>query len=673
MTDAKRSIAVDDVYRLAAVEDPRISPDGRWIAYVHVTVDRLENAYRRHIWLAPVDGGESIQLTRAGTDSQPRWSPDGSQLAFVSGRGDKPQIYLLRVTAPGGEPRALTSALNGASAPAWSPDGTQIAFLARVNAGERAREDSGETEPPPTDSLEAKHRGERKARDEEQRWDPRVVRRIPYRAGQSYLDDRFSQIYVMPVDETLADEAKKPRRLTHIDADYEPPQWSPDGLSLLTARTSDPAGDMPWRSQRLYRLYLADGREEVISDDAYSDFGPRPSPDGRWIAYSRIPFDRLTERINRLTVQPAAGGPPHDLNLSFDRNVGDYRWSADGTALLFSAESWGDTEIYRVEVATGKVEKVVGGKLDVTAFDVAADGRIAFAAAQPDNPSDLYIWTAVEGIRQRTRVNQKFLDEVIVQPVYELRFEAEDGTPLQGWYMLPVGYEEGQRVPLAFNIHGGPHVMWGPSSIWHEVQCHAASGYAVFFCNPRGAGGYGEAFQMALHSAWGEVAFSDLMRGVDAIIAHGFVDTARMAVTGGSYGGYMTAWIVGHTERFAAAVSQRGVYNLLSFYGTSDVPLLITNEFDAEPWQDPIKYWQHSPLAYAERIKTPLLILHSENDFRVPISDGEQLFAYLRRLGAVVEMVRFPREGHELSRTGEPAHRVARLTHMIDWFDRYCK
>jgi dipeptidyl aminopeptidase/acylaminoacyl peptidase len=272
-------------------------------------------------------------------------------------------------------------------------------------------------------------------------------------------------------------------------------------------------------------------------------------------------------------------------------------------------------------------------------------------------------------------VNQEFLSGVFVHERHEIRYTPEGGQEIQGWYILPAHYEAGKTYPLALNIHGGPHVMWGAStqSIWHEMQFQAAQGYVVFYCNPRGAGGYGEAFQMALHAAWGDVAYTDIMAGVEMLIEKGFVDPTRMAITGGSYGGYMTAWIVGHTNRFVSAVSIRGVYNLLSFYGTSDVPLLITNEFDVEPWENPTLLWQHSPLAYAHQIKTPLLVIHSENDFRVPISDGEQLFAYVRRSGGTVQMVRFPRDGHELSRSGEPEHRVSSLTHMIDWFNKYCQ
>lgn len=663
----KRPITVEDLYKITQLEDPRISPDGRWIAYIHVSVDKLENGYKRNIWLISTTGGDPIQLTRSGKDSSPRWSPDGNMLAFVSGRDKKPQIYLLRVTAPGGEPRTLTSMPNGANSPAWSPDGTHIAFLASMSAEERAKEDSGETENPPTDKLEAKYRSERKEQDEAKRFDPRPSWRIPYRVGTSFVDERYAQIYVMPIAENLSKEELKPHRLTNIDANHDQPQWTPDGQFIVTARTLDPQRDVPWRWSTLYRIRVADGHEEQLTDDSHADSTPQPSPDGQWIAYDRTPTDKLTERITRLAIINTANNDIRDLNLELDRGVVNFRWSSQ--SLFFTAESWGNIELYRVFVEKSQIEKIVGGNLELLGFDVSADGSAAYVASTPNNPAELY-WKPANGEPiQLTSANEKFLDEVITLERHEIRF----GHDIQGWYILPPDYEMGKQYPLALNIHGGPHVMWGAStqSIWHEMQFQAAQGYVVFYCNPRGAGGYGESFQMALHKAWGDVAYEDIMAGVDKLISMGFVDTERMVLTGGSYGGYMTAWIVGHTDQFKAAVSIRGVYNLLSFYGTSDVPLLITNEYDVEPWEDPTTLWQHSPLAYAHNIKTPLLIIHSENDFRVPISEGEQLFAYVRRSGGTVRMIRFPREGHELSRSGEPEHRVSSLQHMIDWFDQY--
>lgn len=672
---AKRPITVDDLYQIQHIEDPNLSPDGQWIAYVHVSLDKLENEYKRNIWLVATSGGKPVQITRSNKDAEPRWSPDGKTLAFTSGRNKKPQIYLLPMTAPG-EPRALTNMPNGASSTAWSPDGQQIAYLAGMSAEERAKEDSGEEEAPPKDKLEAKQREERKEQDEKERFDPRWMWRIPYRVGTSFLTERYAQIYVIPTADGLEKEAAKPRRLTDVDATHDAPRWSADGKAIYTARALNVDADLPYRESTLYRITVADKAHEQLTDDSHLDGSPRPSPDGKWVAYSRVPQERLTERTTRLTILPTSGGAARDLNLELDCSVDIFRWTADSSAIVFNAGSKGDSEIYRVTLADGKVEKIIGGRFIVEGLDIAADGGVTYCANGPDTlPELFYRAPGKTDPQQMTSINQKFLDEVIVQETHEIWFKNPHGHDIQGWYLLPVGYEEGKTYPLALNIHGGPHVMWGPSarSMWHEWQLHAASGYAVFYCNPRGSDGYGESHTSALHKNWGEVAFDDIMAGVDTLLEKGFVDAQRMAVTGGSYGGYMTAWVVGHTDRFAAAVTQRGVYNLLSFYGTSDVPLLITNEFDAEPWEDPDLLWKHSPLAYAHKITTPLLIIHSENDFRVPIAEGEQLFAFVKRSGGTVKMLRFPRDGHELSRSGEPAHRVKRLTEMVNWFDQYCK
>lgn len=674
MTNSKRPITVEDLNRIALVEDPRISPDGQWTAYVLTTVDGFENSYKRNIWIVSTRGGEPVQITRSGKDTHPRWSPDGKTLAFVSARDKKPQIFLLRVVHPGGEARPLTKMPNGATSPAWSPDGTHIAFLSASNASERAREDSGESDPPPADKLEAKHRDERREQDEANRWDPRIIQRIPYREGTSYLDDRYSQIYVISV----ADADSKPRRLTNVDAHHQPPRWTPDGHFLLTSRSAYPERDMPRRWSSLYRVRVEDGSAERLTDESHSAFDPLPSPDGQWIAYIRNPSESPAEHITRLAVMPSSGGEPRDLNLTLDRGADDdsQRWSADSSALFFTAASEGRRSIYQVIPQSGDIQPAVTGDFEALSLDVAADGSIVYSASTASNPSELMICPAgASESTQLTHVNRAFLDEVIVQPLHEIRFQTEGGQELQGWYMLPVDYEEGQQVPLILNMHGGPFIMWGPStqSMWHEWQFQAASGYAVFFCNPRGAAGYGERFQKALHAAWGEIAFPDFMAGVDAMLTTGLVDAQRLVVTGGSYGGFMTAWIVGHTDRFAAAVSQRGVYNLVSFYGVTDIPWFIRDLFDTTPMQDPVTLWNKSPIAYADRINTPLLILHSENDFRVPISDGEQLFANIRLRGGETQFIRFPREGHEMSRSGEPKHRVKRLEHMVGWFDRYCK
>jgi dipeptidyl aminopeptidase/acylaminoacyl peptidase len=262
----------------------------------------------------------------------------------------------------------------------------------------------------------------------------------------------------------------------------------------------------------------------------------------------------------------------------------------------------------------------------------------------------------------------------VVAPTQELIYQASDGREVQAWLLYPPGFDAARQYPLAVHIHGGPHVMWGPGtrSMWHEWQANAARGYVVLFCNPRGSEGYGEYWRDAIHASWGLADAPDILAGIDAAIARGGIDPARVAVTGGSYGGYMTTWLISHSDRFACAVSARGVYNLLSEHSTSDAHELIEFEFDGYPWEHYEKLWEHSPLAHAHKINTPLRILHSEQDYRVPISEAEQLFAILRRRKQVVEFVRYPREGHELTRSGEPRHRADHMERTLEWFDRYC-
>jgi dipeptidyl aminopeptidase/acylaminoacyl peptidase len=678
-------ITPEDFHSIIDVQDPQMSPDGQWIAYVRSAVDRVENTYRRNIWLVSTGGGPPKPFSAgAAQDFMPRWSPDGKKLAFVSTRkGDKPQIYVIPVD--GGEARVLTKGRQGASNPAWSPDGGSIAFTSRVSAEERAREDRDEREEPPEDAFEAKQRREAEKHREQMRLDPRVIGRQPYRVGTEFLDGRRTHLYVVAIaaaDPEATEEQKKPRRITDGDVDYAPPVWSADGTSLLTNRTRDPESNTAWIYQDLYRVSVpapGQARSEPVplTGPGFSDVNPRPSPDGQYVAYLRRSEERITAQASRLVVIPVGGGEPRDVAPDFDRGVADFRWSPDSQSLMLMAGDKGDTYLKTVPVAGGVPVPVVTGRREVVAFDTARNsGQIAFVAATPDHPPDVFTaaWQG-DGERRLTEVNSAFLARKQVLPVETIWYGAPDGVDIQGWVIKPPGFDAGQKYPLAVEIHGGPHAMWGPStrSMWHEWQCLAARGYVVFFCNPRGSDGYGYAFRDAIHGQWGQADMPDILSGVDHLVKQGYIDTDRMAVTGGSYGGFMTGWIVGHDQRFAAAVSQRGVYHLASFFGTSDIPELIEGEFDARPWDAYEVLWQHSPLSYVEAIHTPLLIIHSERDFRVPIPDAEHLFLMLRWLGRPVEFVRYPREGHELSRSGEPRHRVDRLQRILGWFDKYCK
>lgn len=666
----KRLLSVEDLNRIQMIESPAISPDGTCVAYVVVTPDPMGKGYKRNLWLVSTNGTHTPhQITFSGKDNSPRWSPDGKMLAFVSGRGKKSQIYLLPTAVPG-EARQLTNLPNGASTPRWSPDGKMLAFLAPMNADERATEDKGEEISPPADELESQYREDRQKQDNDTFFDPLHVWKIPFRAAKTYRDGRYQQLYI-----TSLDEEAKPYRLTDLDVNYGEPEWSPDGKFIFVHRQFDHRTDEAWRGRSIFKINVADGTEERLLDEKHGTFNPLPSPDGKWIACIRM-FEGATDLLPLFSVIPAEGGEAIDLNRELDRSVYNAKWTADNQ-LIAAVASEGRGEIYRFNPVDQTYEALMQGEIEVSSLDITASGDIAFAASTPQNPSELYFQKVNSSEPQKlTTLNQEFLDEVIVQPVQEIRFQSDEGMEIQGWYLLPVGYEEGKQYPLALNIHGGPHAMWGAStaSMWHEWQYHAAAGYVVFYSNPRGSDGYGNKHLRDLHAEWGNIAMVDVMAGIDAMIEKEFVDANRMAVTGGSYGGYMTGWIVGHTDRFKAAVAQRGVFNLVSFYGTSDIPYFMETEYDGLPWRDHERMWQHSPVAHAHKVKTPLLIIHAENDFRVPIEQGEQMFAIVHRAtDTPVEMLRFPREGHEMSRTGEPNHRISRLTEMVNWFDKYCK
>jgi dipeptidyl aminopeptidase/acylaminoacyl peptidase len=677
VTSTRTPFEIDDLYQIYWLEDVRMSPDSCLIAYVRVSVDKVANTYRRQIYLASTDmSSPPRRFTNGKSDTSPTWSPNGQRLAFVSRReGEYPQIYVIGLY--GGEAQALTALPYGASDPAWSPDGMRIAFLARSNEAERIQE--ADPPPPPANAWEARRRKEQRQYEEERRNDPRVVTRLPYRSGTSFFDDRRRHVYVVDLPTGDMEQPPPPRRLTDGDVHYSAPTWMPDGGSLLTTATRDPEADSLFAYYDVLRLPFDGKSAQILTEAGFSCFDPQPSPDGTQIAFRRLPEDRLLAAGNRVAIIPANGGEPHDLTAHTDLNIDRFCWHPDGKGVLFSAGWRGNTHVYSIGLPGTphyrRGETLVQGERIVSDFDVGQDGTIAFIAGAPANPCDLFVRDSSGNEQQITHVNQGLLATRQVAPPEEVRWTAPDGAEVQGWLLRPIGFEQGKTYPVAIHIHGGPHIMWGPgfTSMWHEWQVGAAQGYMVFFCNPRGSEGYGEQWRDGIHGKWGEADMPDLMAGIDHLIAQGNVDPARIAVTGGSYGGFMTTWLLGHTDRFACAVAARGVYNLITQHSTSDAHELIEIEFSGYPWELYEELWYHSPLAHAHKISTPLLLLHSELDYRVPISEAEQLFSILRRQKKTVELVRYPREGHELTRSGEPEHRADHMRRTLAWFDRFCR
>jgi dipeptidyl aminopeptidase/acylaminoacyl peptidase len=655
----KKTLTVEDLVRINSVEDPRISPDGRWVAFVRVQIDREKNTYLRNIWLASTDGERLFPLTRSGKDTQPRWSPDSRFVAFTSGRNDKPQIYLAAIDQTG-DPRKLTSLPNGANAPAWSPSGAQIAFVAGMSAADRTHE---------ADPANAKKPIED---DDKKKVDPRVIRSMPYRSGTSYATDKFAQLYVMPVSPEEND-APSPRRLTDDDVTYAEPVWSPDGEYLYTARADAAGMDEPGRYTRSFKIRVSDGTHEQVTDETHTAERPLPSASGRYLAFLRNPNKNMALVYTRLALLDTSDGSIRDINLVPDLAPLTYAWG--GETLYFSAQSHGTSWVYNVDPYTADVAPVVRGDLRVGGFDSSSDGTIAYCAFNGGALSELYIQRLGAPPVALTQFNQGFRETVDYGVFERVTWEPEPGVTLEGWVLTPPGFDPSAKYPLILDIHGGPHIMWSPhyDGEWFNWQALSSAGYIVFFANPRGSVGYGDAFQQAIGGRWGELAYSDIMSGFEQVLQRDYIDPERIGIMGGSYGGYMTVWTIERDHRFKAAIAERGVYNLISFTGTTDIPSFIPNEFGVELTQDPEFLWKQSPIAHAHKIKTPLLIIHSENDFRVAISEAEQLFALVRRNRQPVEFVRYPREGHELSRAGEPEHRIDRLNRIVAWFDKYVK
>ncbi len=646
----KRLITPEDLIHIHYLEDPQIHPTGLYTVYVQQKPSLAENTYHNNLFAVSLADGQLHQLTYSNRDSSPRWSPDGRRLAFISARGGTPQLYVLPFGEPGGEACAWTQHINGVSAPAWSPDGQQIAYLGRLNAAEREAEANGSA-------------AAATAEEKKKFFDPLIISRIPYRDGTTYHDDRHAQIYVI-----AAQPGAAPRRLTNADASYTQPIWSPDGRTLYTTRAAHPGADEYWRYANIFAIDVASGAEKALLPGEHTVYDLDISPDGVYLSFNRR---SSTDTISQFefTLMHLPTGEMRVLNRDIDRPIGPYRWIAADT-MIAAAATEGRSVLYRI-TTDGRADVWLDEEHHITGLSARHD-EVVISASTHLNPGELLHYDAQRRCRALTHANDAFLASVQVQPAEDLWFNSPYGR-IQGWIMLPPGYEKGRRYPLALNIHGGPQFMWGrhERTLWHEWQAHAAQGYVVFYCNPRGSEGYGNAFNHALQHNWGELVMEDIMAGVDAAIATGTVDPERMAITGGSFGGFATVWIIAHTQRFKAAVTQRGVYNLISFYSTTDIPTFAQTQFDLLPWENHEALWQKSPLAHSPNIQTPLLIIHSENDFRVSIEQAEQLFAWLHRMGKIVRMVRFPREGHELTRSGEPAHRIRSLQEMIDWWNAY--
>jgi dipeptidyl aminopeptidase/acylaminoacyl peptidase len=636
----------EDVYDLVGVSDPRVCPDGSMVAYVVTTVDRDESAYRSAIWVVPTDGSQAPRRFSQGPkrDASPRWSADGSRLAFTSNRdADGGQLYV--IPAEGGEALRLTDfGKESVDEVAWSPDGTRIAFSARVRDA---------------------------AYDEEQdsKRPPRVIKRLKYKLDSvGWTFDRPRHIFVV-----ASDGSAEPKQLTKGGFEHSGPAWSPDGTEIAFAAARHKDWDIDLGGNDLW-IVDADGGRPVRISEGDGRYGtPSWSPDGKRIAHTHTP-GAMGTRHAQISVTDPASGTTKVLTKSLDRNCAPFMVGREpiwvGRDLVFGAEDGGNDHVFRVRASGGKPHPVLVGNRRLGGYDVAG-GVAAHVQTTPTQLPDLY-----SGDKRLTRHGAAFSRERTLSKPTRFMAISKDGSKVECWIMRPVGFREGKRYPVLLNIHGGPFTQYG-NGFFDEFQVYAAAGYVVLYCNPRGSSGYSEAWGAAINgpklggSGWGTVDYADVMAAVDtALDRYGFCDPERLGVMGGSYGGYMTSWIVSHTDRFKAAISERAVNAWHSMHGSSDFGWPFKAQFGTSVYEDPEGWAAMSPITYAKDIKTPLLILHSENDLRCPIEQAEQLFTILRLRKRDVEFVRFGAESHELTRSGSPLHRMQRFEIVLDWWRR---
>ena len=639
----------DDVYRLTGVADPRIAPDGTRVAYAVWWIDRESNEYRGRIWVAPMDGSEEPRPFTSGErrDGMPRWSPDGRWLAFVSNRGgEKTPNNLYVIPAEGGEARQLTDRKEGVEKFSWSPDSTRIAFASRCRDAAYDEEDDKKRE-------------------------PRRVTRLFFKLDSvGWTTDRRMHLFTVGID------GGEPVQVTDGDCEDNDPVWTPDSRRIVFGSLRSDR----WDLELVTRLYVVDadgggGEPEQLTGDDASFESPAFSPDGSLLAFGYVPEDGTFPHHGQIGVMNPDGSGLRLLTSALDRQsvpYPDHREPAwDGGRIVFSVEDGGNLHLYSVPAdGSAAPELLLGGERVVASWDVH-DGRIAYVASTHTTLRELYV-----DDRKVTDLTGSFGAACDAE-----RFTAisKDGTEVDAWLVRPDGFEAGKRYPVLLSVHGGPFTQYS-TGFFDEFQVYAGGGYAVLFSNPRGGSGHSEAWGRAIRGpidggpGWGTVDFEDVMGVVDAALErYDFLDRDRMGIIGGSYGGFMTTWTIAHDHRFKAAVSERAVNHNLSAAGSSDLFWMFHQQFGGHFFDYPDVWLDRSPAMHAKNIETPVLVLHSENDLRCNIEQGEHLFTMLRLMGKEVEMLRFPAESHELSRGGSPLHRVQRFEAILQWFDRYLK
>ncbi|HZS60097.1 MAG TPA: S9 family peptidase [Gemmatimonadaceae bacterium] len=661
-----RPITSADIYQFKWIADPRISPDGNEAAYTLVQVADKHDKYETSLWVVATDGKSAPRrLTSGPRDAAPRWSPDGKTIAFVRSVTDTgaAQIYLLSLT--GGEPRKLTDLTKGAGSPVWSPDGRTIAFGSSQLASDTA--------PPDKDKS-----------------DVHVITRAVYRDNdRGWLDPtRHGHIWTVDVD-LGADAPAKAHEVTSGNFDEDDVQWSRDGSQLLftSDRVEESYYDNP--DDDAFAVSKTGGAMAKTIDIDGPVRNVAVSPDGKTYAFAGWVNPAKRQSYTQSAVFVTTDGKTVTKLTSGEAEVGSgvggdnhpprggggnpLLWSPDGKSLYTAMTLHGRSNIMRIDVATKAVEPVTTGAHDIVAYSATPHvSRFALTISDGTHLSDLYsLDPTAKTLVQLTHVNDELFNQLTLSTPERITYKSFDGTPIEAWVVKPPDFSPSKKYPLILNIHGGPHSAYG-ETFFHEFQVMAARGYVVLAPNPRGSTTYGESFGNIIQYHYPGDDYKDLMVGVDTLLKRGYIDEKRLGVTGGSGGGLLTNWTITQTHRFAAAVSQRSIADWAAWWYTADFTLFTPSWFRKAPFEDPQEYAQRSPITYIANVTTPLMLVEGESDSRTPSgSGGYTMFRALKAMHKTAVMVVFPGETHELSRSGKPVHRVARLDHIINWFDKY--
>ena len=627
----KHPMTFEDVLAIKGVSDAQVSPDGRYVAYVVTRADMKENAADADIWLAPVSGGQPVRLTtHKKNDNQPRWSPDGKNIAFISAREEKSQLFI--ISPFGGEPDKLTDSKSGVQSFQWSPDGKRIAFTAQQ-------------EPTPEE--------EKKQKDKD---DAQVVDK----------NFKFTRIWVIDV------QTKKASELVKNDYTASDPQWSPDGRFIAYTTAPTPKAD----DGSLSDIWIVDvdsKQQRKLVENEGPDNAPRWSPDGKSIAYLARDLKGGLLGQQRLSVVSSGGGSPRELAPGFEYQPGAPTWSADGKNIYFNAPVRTANQLFSVPAAGGEAKQIsnVSGVMSQATF--SRDRWVmAFSKSDIQTPPEVYVARSLSLISpDKLSDHNSHVRELTLGSSEVIRWKSKDGMEVEGLVIYPVGYDRAKRYPTVALIHGGPSGVWTqsfPSGWGNFGHVWAAKGWVVFYPNVRGSSAYGEKFLLANVRDWGGGDYQDIQTGIDHLIAKGVADPDRLAQSGWSYGGYMTAWTLTQTNRFKAVMVGAGLTNMYSMYSTNDLQRVLEGYFGVQPWDDAEFYWRKSAMAFIKQAKTPTLILHGAVDLRVPVGQAQELYMGLRKNNVPVELVFFPREPHGLQ---EPRHQLDKMRREYAWFSKY--